>query len=453
MRRTLCAAALLLAGALQAPGPAHAQIAIPRVQLPRVPGVGPDGVLPDVVRDVQGTVRNLDTAAAADLRRVRIRDLLRQHSDVVEADPTGAPIVRSELLAFSPSDATLVRIRAAGFEVVRERNLDGLDERIVVLRAPPRVGTRRALRRLRELDPQGSFDFNHLYLDSGEEGAPAAAGGAAMTGGAAANSGPAEHAQARATDHTRLGLIDGGLDISHSVFAGEAIHQHGCGGVAVPSSHGTEVASLMTGRTASFQGAAPGAELYAADVYCGLTTGGAVDAVSEAFSWLVKERVAVINVSLVGPPNVMLERVVRLVVARGHLIVAAVGNDGPAAPPLYPAAYPGVVGVTAVDARQRVLVEAERGPQVKFAAPGADMAAATSSHVYATVRGTSFAAPIVAGLLAADMPAPDAVAAQRAVENLVRQAVDLGAPGPDKVYGNGLVGAALRPEPALAQSH
>src|SRR5207245_7526152 len=90
----------------------------------------------------------------------------------------------------------------------------------------------------------------------------------------------------------------------------------------------------------------------------------------EAFGWLAREHVPVINVSLVGPPNAMLAAIVRDVLSRGYLVVAAVGNDGPAAPPLYPAAWPGVIGVTAVDARQRVLVEAGRGPQVKFAAPG-----------------------------------------------------------------------------------
>ena len=66
-------------------------------------------------------------------------------------------------------------------------------------------------------------------------------------------------------------------------------------------------------------------------------TGGAVDAVAAAFGWMARERVAVINVSLVGPRNALLERVVKTLVSRGHLIVAAVGNDGPAAPPLYPA--------------------------------------------------------------------------------------------------------------------
>jgi subtilisin family serine protease len=141
---------------------------------------------------------------------------------------------------------------------------------------------------------------------------------------------------------------------------------------------------------------------------------------------------------------------VKLVIARGYLIVAAVGNDGAAAPPLYPASYPGVVGVTGVDAHEKVLLEACRGPQVKFAAPGADMAAAMLSPTFAAVRGTSFAAPIVTGLLAAQLHEPNPEAARRAVEQLAQQAVDLGAKGVDKVYGNGLVGGSLRTAPALA---
>lgn len=71
-------------------------------------------------------------------------------------------------------------------------------------------------------------------------------------------------------------------------------------------------------------------------MYCGSPTGGSVDALAAAFSWLVDERVAVINVSLVGAKNAMLERIVGSLIERGYLIVAAVGNDGPAAPPLYP---------------------------------------------------------------------------------------------------------------------
>jgi subtilisin family serine protease len=209
----------------------------------------------------------------------------------------------------------------------------------------------------------------------------------------------------------------------------------------------------MIGQSLQFHGAASGADLYSADVFCGSPTGGAADAVADAFAWLAREQVAVINVSLVGPPNATLQTVVRLVIARGHLVVAAVGNDGPAAAPLYPASYPGVIGVTGVDGHHRVLVEACRGPQVKLAAPGADMSAAKSTQTFELVRGTSYAAPLVAGLLATLLPEPGKEAAAQAVDQLEREAMDLGKAGPDTTYGYGLVGAELAPQPRLAGVH
>jgi subtilisin family serine protease len=163
---------------------------------------------------------------------------------------------------------------------------------------------------------------------------------------------------------------------------------------------------------------------------------------------LVQEKVAVINVSLVGPKNAMLERVIGDLIDRGYVVVAAVGNDGPAAAPLYPASYPHVVGVTAVDAHNHVLVEAARGPQVMFASPGADLAAAGTEHAYAAVRGTSFAAPFVAALLASGLAAPSTADATAAIEALAKTAIDLGPPGRDLTYGFGLVGADLRIDPA-----
>jgi subtilisin family serine protease len=178
-------------------------------------------------------------------------------------------------------------------------------------------------------------------------------------------------------------------------------------------------------------------------VYCGKPAGGALDTVAAAFAWMVKEGVPVINISLVGPPNALLQRVVDRVLAVGSLIVAAVGNDGPAAPPLYPADYPGVIGVTAVDAKRRVLFEAGRGPQVMFAAPGADIDAARIPEGLAPVRGTSFAAPLVAGLLAGQLHRPDPRSAKLAVEALVSKAIHLGASGRNAVYGYGLVASDL----------
>jgi subtilisin family serine protease len=409
---------------------ATAQVAVPPVQVPGVPSVS----LPvDVNGTLSDTKQRLDPSELADARLIRVRELLRAHREVIEADPRGAPILRSELLAFSPTEDTLAQARAAGFSIARERTLQGLDARIVVLRAPAGMSTRAALKKLRSLDPQGAYDFNHVYTESGVvQPGPAGTTAEGIGAGGAARA--------------RIGLIDGGVDLGHRVFQGADITTHGCSGSPVVSTHGTAVASLMVGKSEKFHGAAPGAALYAADVYCGVSTGGAVDAIADALAWLARERVPIINVSLVGPANVSLENLVRLMVARGHLIVAAVGNDGPAAPALYPAAYPGVIGVTAVDARQRVLLEAVRGAQVDFAAPGADIAAAGTTDVYAAVRGTSFASPIVAGLLVAEIHEPDQGAAERAFATLARLAIDRGAPGRDTTYGHGVVGDALRIE-------
>ena len=471
---------------------AEAQVSLPSLRLPNVTGSGspipsgsPLSALPlngDRTLSGLSSDLDLDPRRLTDLRRLRILDLIRKNPKEIEADPNGAPIIRGEVVAFSPSDASLEKARAAGFVVVRERVLEGLDARLVVLQAPNGLSTRRALKDIRRLDGEGVYDFNHLYTDSGVLGAGVPGGGAGeAAGGGVGASGAAGAGAAGGVESERgavaaagaavgaardagagagaaggvvtrkVGLIDGGVDTSHDVFRDIVIHQHGCSGASVPAPHGTAVASLMIGRSPRFHGAAPGSELYAADVYCGLPTGGAVDAVADALAWMVREHVPVINVSLVGPPNSMLENVVRLVIAHGHVVVAAVGNDGPAAPPLYPASYPDVVGVTAVDARQRVLLEACRGKQVKFSAPGADMSAANPAQSYASVRGTSFASPIVAGLLAEALPAPDKAAAQRAVSDLAAHAIDLGAPGPDPIYGFGLVGGDLRPELALAK--
>jgi subtilisin family serine protease len=413
----------------------QAQIGLPNVRLPALPQVP----LTDTAR-LLSTDSQADLRALRDVRRLRVRELLRRNRAVLQADRNGAAIVRGEILALSAEQSDLDVASAAGFTVLRMRTLDGLDARIVVLGVPPGMDTVRALEKLRALAPSASFDYNHIYTSSGTP-VSAAAGSAAPQ---------SDQQRSTALRPGKLGLIDSGVDIAHPVFKDAPIHQHGCPAGPVPDPHGTAVASLMIGRSVDFHGAAPGAELYAADVYCGSPTGGAADAVADAFSWLARERVAVINVSLVGPPNVTLEAVIRMVVARGHLVVAAVGNDGPAAPPLYPASYPGVVGVTAVDTHRRVLFEAGQGPQVRFAAPGADMSAAKSVQTFGLVRGTSFAAPIVAGLLAERLQEPDRQAAERAVDDLAHRAVDLGAAGPDPVYGWGLVGGDLAPEPRLA---
>ena len=119
--------------------------------------------------------------------------------------------------------------------------------------------------------------------------------------------------------------------------------------------------------------------------------------------------------------------------------LAAVGNGGPAAPPAYPASYPGVLAVTGVDGRNRALIEAGRALHLDYAAPGADMTAINAAGKRVKVRGTSYAAPLVAARAAAAMAARADI-----VRTLDAEARDLGARGPDSSFGRGLVCGACR---------
>ena len=419
-----------------------------------LPGVGaglPGGLPVGGVGDTVGAVgartsrigpdvdRTLSAVAGAvEPYRRQARDLLRRHGEAVEADDQGRPVVRGEVTALGMAAEALERARTAGFQVRGQQVIEGLDLTVVVLAPPRGLPAREALRRLRALDPGGRYDLNHIYFESGA---------AASAGLAAAPAAPGSGAG------LRIGLVDGSASASQPALARLSMTQRpfAPGGARV-TAHATAVASLLAGSSGGFHGAAPGAALFVADVYGPTPAGGSALAVARGLGWLAQMRTPVINLSLVGPPNAVLEAAVAALVAKGHLVVAAVGNDGPGAPPLYPAAYPGVVGVTGVDARRRVLPEAGRGAQVAFAAPGSDMLAASLQHGFSGVRGASFAAPLAAGRLAYLLPAPDPAGARRALETLGREAVDLGAPGPDPVYGRGLVAADLAVRPAaLAQ--
>lgn len=126
--------------------------------------------------------------------------------------------------------------------------------------------------------------------------------------------------------------------------------------------------------------------------------------------------VAVVNVSLAGPANAILERAVALFRARGGIIVAAAGNNGAAGAPSYPASYPGVVGVTSVDAQYHLEVDASRDAQ--FAALGVDVRAAKLDRGFARFTGTSFAAPVVSARLALLLVRPDPNVAAVALSQL-----------------------------------
>jgi subtilisin family serine protease len=162
------------------------------------------------------------------------------------------------------------------------------------------------------------------------------------------------------------------------------------------------------------------------------------------------------NLSLSGPANTVLQKAIEAAQAKGVVIIAAAGNNGAGAEPSYPAAYPEVIAVTAVDQDLNVYRRATQGEYVDLAAPGVNVWTASSQASGALRAGTSYAVPFVsaaAGLLLASNPGLDPKVVQSRLEAHTR---DLGKPGWDPTYGFGLIQVAglcaqpAEPAPAIA---
>ncbi len=399
-------------------GLADAQLRLPDRLPTRLPDVLPDTQL-DPAESLLGQLEDSVLDEIEDARRDAVNTLVRANRDVLERGPGGSAVLRGEVLVVDPDIVLLTLAQQNGFRIIEDRTESALGLRYVRLGAPSGMRAQSALRILRGLDPDGLFDLNTVYLPSGM---------------AAHFRGYAEQTHRDLT----VGVIDAGVPAQAPVFAaGQVETRHFRGTSVVPHDHGLQVAAIL----GSGNGVVPGARILAADVYGGQPTGGSADTLIRALGWMAESDVRVVNISIVGPENLALRAAVQRFTDQGRLIVAAVGNDGASARPLYPAAYEAVIAVTGVDANGDVLPEAIRGDHVDFAARGMDMVWPSLNERSVQVRGTSFATPIVTGLLAHQTLLLGSTEA--ALNALTMQARDLGPRGKDRVYGHGLVGDGL----------
>ena len=302
---------------------------------------------------------------------------------LTDRDPAGQLITPGRILLIDPAEGILKKARAQGFSVLDDRTDAEFRFRVVTLAVPRGSNAIEAMQRLRRIAPQQTADFDHVYEPAGGTLATARTSVAKPRAGAPA----------------MIGMVDGGV-ASHPSLIGRVAEQRGFAGIARATGHGTAIASLLVGSHGAFRGSSRGSSLLVADVYGGNSSAGSASRIAQALSWLASKRPRVINISLVGPPNALLKRSIDAVRAKGISVVAAVGNDGPASSPRYPASYPGVIAITGVDARGRALFESSKAIDLDFAAPGADMAAARPGNGYTRVRGTSFASALASGRLA-----------------------------------------------------
>jgi subtilisin family serine protease len=218
-----------------------------------------------------------------------------------------------------------------------------------------------------------------------------------------------------------------------------------------PETHGTAIASIIAG-SGKVKGLAPAAHLLAIrafteiDPKSGASTSDSFH-VSQGISLALDRKARIINMSLGGPNDPVVRMAIEEAVLTGVIVVAAAGNAGPDAAPVYPAAQRGVIAVTATDDKDRLFSGANRGDYVSIAAPGVAVFAAkpgrtADASAYDYFTGTSMAAGYVTGLaailLSAD-PKLTSVDIRRIMEN---SATDLGPPKKDSQFGWGRIDAA-----------
>ncbi len=278
---------------------------------------------------------------------------------------------------------------------------------------------------------------NHLYQLDGDsspqttESEPPlpAAGLAAMTG-----------LQAPLPAQRRIGLMDSAIDTAHPCLQTADVIQRSfvAAGSQPDQRHGTAMASVMAGAAdCGAAGVLSQATLVNAIVFARSPQGPVVASATQLITgldWLLQEQVRLVNLSLSGPPNPVLEAALTQARKLGVQLISSVGNEGGAAFPRYPAAYDSVLAVTAVDRNKQIFTRAVRGDHVELAAPGVGMAVAGDGGTY-RMDGTSLAAALTTAALAV-RPPQDAADERR---QLQQSALDLGEPGRDTVYGYGLL--------------
>jgi hypothetical protein len=323
-------------------------------------------------------------------------------------------------------------LQAFKLTIVRRQQLVHLQRVISVYRIPPEINLPQLERRLRGEFPDWQQELNLRYRPLS---APPPPSGALRDWGQRAM-GRRQPASPRCGAGLVVAMLDGPVNTQLAEFIDADLRYLSL----LPAQfaprdpaaarHGSAVAALFLGRE-QVAGLLPGASLHALGVFgedaeVGLHTRS--DWVIQALDQLagIQPPVRVVNLSFGGAYSLLLARTFEQLARQMHFVAAA-GNDG--APRIrYPAAYPSVTAVGAVDARLRRLRQANYGRELALVAPGEDIWTLDENGQGYFASGTSFAAPFVSAALALS-PSPAA---------LHTQARDLGAPGVDPEHGAGL---------------
>ena len=408
-----------------------------------------DGIEDDLDNEISDdTTTDSDESGAQFDRQKELATTQLDSAFELEIDDSNNIRVKNELLILT-DDQSLQSLQANGFVVQRVTYLPALDKLLAEVIKPDDLELDEAKQTsVKILGADADVDFNHFFQIQ-QSSAPATA----PTAPAAPNSSqwgppgailPLPDLQ---SSGIKVGIIDSWVNVEHEALKKTAIkvrsftrQKH-----ELTDDHGTAVASILCGNSNVYRGLLPGADCYAANAFyhdARVGRGATTRHLLLALNWLAEMEVDVINMSLAGPDNDILQQILDKLRTMNIALVAAAGNAGPASKPLYPAAYNSVVAVTAINQKNQAYYMANRGMHIDLSAPGVNILHARADGSYGRSSGTSFAAPFVSAAIAAAMAGNDKsqnVPVGQLKRKMYRHAEDLGQSGHDIIYGHGLV--------------
>ncbi|WP_186297726.1 S8 family serine peptidase [Sedimenticola selenatireducens] len=403
-----------------------------------IPPAASDDVVPPTVLPSPGSAQRF-TSSGGSLMSGGLPPPPEAPELVAEIEESGVEPGEILMLSANMDEARILAQQVANYGIrpIRRQQLAGVGLVISTFRLSRDDRISRRLQQIREALPDIWSEANHRYELMADRG----------TTNLAAQQQIAWRAASGCGKGIRIGMIDAAVEPNHDALQGQSIIKRSfitSGILSASAEHGTSIAIQLTGAPGShFPGLLPEATLYVAEVFRQEGDGRiqtTTEWVIRALDWLVQQQVNVINMSLGGPRNLLLEKVLERVMSTGISVVAAAGNRGASAPPVYPAAQQGVIAVTAIDQARRIYSQANQGDYIDYSAPGVDVRLARLDGSVVYRSGTSFATPFVTALIANTQQTskePD-----HGLAYLTQQVIDLGVAGKDSVFGWGLVQAS-----------
>jgi subtilisin family serine protease len=328
--------------------------------------------------------------------------------------------VPSEVVVQMPSTVQRAQVEAVaqqlGITMVASQNLNGSGRTIYQFRSASGADVSDVIRRLEQNNIVASAQPNYVFrLNQAQP--------AALPREEPVQKENADRAPLPAGDQTqymidKLGLTEihketRGRDVSIAVIDSEVDGKHPdlqpaikeryapAGGASTPHTHGTGMAGAIVSKY-KLLGVAPEANVFAIKVFDEKNASAEATSfqILQGLDHAIQKGVRIINMSFAGPYDVMLERKLKEAHDKGIILVAAAGNAGPKSPPLYPAADPNVIAVTAVDMNDQPFKMANQGKHVAIAAPGVDILVPSPNDAYQLTTGTSVATAHVSGVIA-----------------------------------------------------